>query len=213
MVDLMKRIAEHETRRLALIEIGIVEDVKIRKGESEATNYECSVLLPSHPADNGKPMKMEDVPILTSHIGSLPPLYPEDMVLVGFVNGEISHPVVLGRLYTKEKRSPVQKENQYLIHFDTKAHAKKDEKQSGYGTFTISFKGGYKLMIDKDELKAESHDGKTSLAMDKTKVVLKVDGTSVTLEKGKGIAMDTDGEISMKASKEIKIKGSKVYIN
>jgi len=213
MVDLMKRIAERETRRLALLEIGIVEHVKARKSESEHSNYECSLLLPSRPAEDGKPIKMEDVPILTPHIGSLPPLYPEDMVLVGFVNGEISSPVVLGRLYTKEKRSPVQKERQYLIHFDAKGYASKEEKASGYGTFTISFKGGYKFTMDRDELKAESHDGKTSLTMNKTKVVVKVEGTGVTLEKGKGITMETDGEINIKASKDIKIKGSKVYIN
>jgi hypothetical protein len=213
MVDIMKRIAEHEARRGMMLEIGIVENVKIRKSENDTSNYECSILLPSHPTEEGRPMKIEDVPILTPHIGSVPPLYPDDMVVVGFIHGEISHPIVLGRLYTKEKRSPVHKDNQYLIYFDTESYGNKEEKESGYGTFSISFKGGYRVMIDKGELKGESNDGKTSLTMSQTKVVLKVEGTNITIEKGKGITMETDGEINIKASKEIRIKGSKVHIN
>ena len=193
--ELIQKIVAREIRKIHLLEYGRVESVDLHETEDDGINYTCSVLLLERKTDDGKPIKLERVPIATPHTGSIAVPYVDDMVLVSFVDGNFEMPVIIGRLYCKEKKAPLYREGDNKLVFDPDKYRKSDVKPH-VNKFLIRFSGSGKKGEPEDEFKIEFQDGPTVV----------YNPTEITLKGGKSkITLKHDGEIELVSEKDIKI--------
>jgi phage baseplate assembly protein gpV len=104
LVGAMRRIAESETRKVRTFDLGIVTSIFPHESESDDQNYYCSVRLRDSDSE-----ELRNVPILTRHIGMVHVPNVGDLVMIGYIGGNVNSPVVMGSLYNDEQRPPVNK--------------------------------------------------------------------------------------------------------
>ena len=189
-VEVIKKIAEDEAKKLNIVEMGIVTSIFPHSDASDKDNYECNVKL------KNRDLELRKVPITTQHIGFTYVPNVGDMVLLAFINGNINAPVVIGRLYNDENIPPVNEAGEIRCESP-------DPEKSGLRRLYMKFPSGIVLTITDDELKAE---------VGKSVVTIKTDG-DVTIEsnakfdiKAKGnTTVTSDGDLSLLAQ-NIKIE-------
>jgi hypothetical protein len=187
---LIQRIAESEVNKLNLLELGKVEKVNIHSAELDEISYSCSIILLARTAVNGMPLKLENVPIMTMFTGETFVPFIDDMVLVGYFYGEFELPVIIGKLYTKEKPPPIYRIGDYKLCFDPKRYE--------YRTLDppnrriIEFLG----MNKKDEYRIEFKNGP----------IVKFSPCNIHLTAGKSVLkIDQNGDIEVRSRDQIKI--------
>jgi Uncharacterized protein conserved in bacteria len=108
LVEVIKRIAENEVKKLHLLELGIVTSVFPHSTDQDNDNYQCNVRL------KDKEVEIRKVSVATQQIGLTNVVHVGDLVLVSFINGDINSPVIIGRLYNDEDRPPQNKEEEIV---------------------------------------------------------------------------------------------------
>jgi phage baseplate assembly protein gpV len=136
IVAIMKKVAENEARRLSTLELGVVTSVFPHASDSDKDNYQCSVKLKHRKQPDGSDFELRKVPVATSHIGLANIPNVGDLVVLGFLNGDINAPIILGRLYNDEDVPPKNDVGQMVLE--------------GVETVTLTTKKGTKIEIDKD---------------------------------------------------------------
>lgn len=204
-IEVIKKIAEDEAKKLHIVEMGIVTSIFPHAGSGDKDNYECNVKL------KNRELELRKVPIATQNIGFTYVPNVGDLVLLAFVNGNINAPFVIGRLYNDENRPPVNSAGEMVFESP-------DSKKADVRRLYMKFPGGIVLTITDDELKAQ---------VGKSIVTIKTDG-DITIEsngkldiKSKGnTTVSSDGDMSLtgqniriQASGTIDIKGAMVNIN
>ncbi len=130
LIEMIRQIARNEIEKLHTLELGVVETVNLHETEDDVVNYDCSVLLKGRTTKEGTPLKLENVPIATAHSGSVIIPYVNDLVLISFINGIFSMPVIIGRLYSVEKRTPLYGDGEHRITFDPNVYRQGDKDTS-----------------------------------------------------------------------------------
>ena len=120
-----------------------------------------------------------------------------DEVLLGYLNNDPSHPVILGSLYSSNRKPPytLSAEN-YKKAIVTKANLKlefDDEKK----IITLLTPGNNKIVI--------SDDGKSITLQDQTNNIVKLSEAGISLDSPKDIKITADGKISISATGAISI--------
>jgi len=145
LIEMIQQIARNEIEKLHTLELGVVETVNLHESEDDVVNYDCSVLLKGRTTSDGAPLKLENVPIGTAHSGSVIIPYVNDLVLISFINGIFSMPVIIGRLYSVEKRTPLYADGEHRITFDPNIYRQGDKDTSQGGPLLdrriIEFRG------------------------------------------------------------------------
>ena len=137
---------------------------------------------------------------------------PDDEVLVGFMNQDPTHPVVLGSLYGVKHKPPFEfeaKNNTKAIVTREKLRIEFDEEKK---VITVSTPGKNTLEI--------SDDGKSIRLTDQHKNEIKMDSGGITLSSSKdikltakgGITMDATSKISGTAKSDISLDGMNVKV-
>ena len=135
-----------------------------------------------------------------------------DEVLVGFMNADPTHPVILGSLYGVKHKPPFEfeaKNNMKAIVTREKLHIEFDEEKK---VITVSTPGKNTLEI--------SDDGKHIKLTDQHKNEIKMDSGGITLSSAKdiklkakgGITMDATSKISGTAKSDISLDGMNVKV-
>lgn len=211
LFDTVRRIVREELGQVRTAELALVEEQHPHAGEVDHDNYACTVRL----RDSG--LVLRKVPVATQRIGTVSIPAVGEMVLVQFVGGDLNAPIITGRLYNDEDRPPVNDDGQGVLHLPLGA-AESDavhlELTSG-GTRQIVLRLGKGL-----SLTLQDDDPVVELAVDggKAKLTIGRDG-AVTLDsqgdlKVKGGDVQLEGSsITVKASGELNLKGSKVNLN
>ncbi len=181
-VEVIKKIAEEETKKLHLLELGVVTSIFPHAGSSDKDNYECNVRL------KNRDLELRKIPIATSHIGLVSVPNVGDLVILGFVGGNINAPVVLGRLYNDEDRPPVNDAGEIV-------YKSPDAKKSGVRRLSLELPNGITLTITDDELKA---------GIGSSVVTIKTDGL-VTIDSNTGVTIKAKGDVELSGS-NIKIE-------
>jgi len=204
-VEIIKKIAEDEAKKLHIMELGIVTSIFPHASAGDKDNYECNVKL------KNRDLELRKVPIATQHIGLTYVPNIGDLVLLAFVNGNINAPIVIGRLHNDEDRPPVNNAGEIIFESP-------DPEKKGLRRLYMKFPNGIVLTITDDELKAE---------VGKSVVTIKTDG-DITIEsnakldiKAKGnTTLASDGDMSLlarniklQATGTLDIKGAMVNIN
>lgn len=120
---------------------------------------------------------------------------PEDEVIVGFMNQDPGHPVVLGSLYGAKHKPPFEyeaKNNTKAIVTREKLRIEFDEEKK---VITLSTPGNNTLEI--------SDDGKHIRLADQHKNEIKMDSGGITLTSAKDIKLTAKGNITMDATMKL----------
>jgi uncharacterized protein involved in type VI secretion and phage assembly len=140
--------------------------------------------------------------------------YPEigDEVVVGFLNEDPQHPVIMGMLYSSKNKTPFTPDQDNKI----KAIVTKSK-------LTIQFDDKDKIIEivtpDKNSIKIDDKEGQILITdKNKNKLLLSKDGVSIETEKdfvvkAKGkITMEATSDISLKATGDLKGEGMNVAL-
>ncbi|MBK8021889.1 MAG: hypothetical protein IPK19_10820 [Chloroflexi bacterium] len=136
IVGIMKQVAENEARKISTLELGIVTSVFPHASDSDKDNYQCSVKLKHRKQPDGSDFELRKVPVATGHIGLAHIPNVGDLVVLGFLNGSINAPIILGRLYNDEDVPPKNDVGQMVFE--------------GIEEITVTTKKGTKIVIDAD---------------------------------------------------------------
>lgn len=212
-VEVIRKIAEDEAKKLYIVELGIVTSIFPHSRENDKDNYECNVKL------KNRDLELRKVPIATQHMGLTYVPNVGDLVLLAFVNGNIHGPVVIGRLYNDEYRPPVN--NAGEIVFESP-----DPKKAGVRRLYMKFPSGIVVTITDEELKAEvgksvvtiKTDGDVAIESNakleiKAKGDLEFSAQNIKIESQQAINLKAGTTAKVEASATLDIKGAMVNIN
>ena len=188
-VEVIKKIAEDEAKKLNIVEMGIVTSIFPHSDASDKDNYECNVKF------KNRDLELRKVPIATQHIGFAYVPNVGDMVLLAFINGNINAPVVIGRLYNDENTPPVNEAGEIIFESP-------DPEKSGLRRLYMKFPSGIVLTITDDELKAE---------VGKSVVTIKTDG-DVTIESNAKFDIKAKGNTTVTSDGDLSLSGQNIKI-
>lgn len=205
------------------LHIGIVTDIKDKSGQ-----YRVKLRLPVvNPGDDGIYARVATLDAGKDR-GTFFRPEVDDEVIVGFMNNDPRHPVILGMLHSSEKTSPLEPESSN----DKKGYTSRTgiklifdeagptvtietpgkriiELNDDAGTITLKDDDGNKLVMEQSGVTVEATKNLTlkagaSLSLEAPKISIKSDGT---------VSVEGSGGVSMNSSGITEIKGSLVKIN
>ena len=217
--EMIRKIAQREVDKFHLLEYGKVESVNIHESEDDGIGYTCSVLLVGRTTDDGEMLKLENVPISTPFTGQINVPYIDDLVLVSYINGDFELPVIIGRLYSREKKPPLFEDGQHLLEL-----SQEPTSISEPPIMDIKFVDGAQTTINLRDSSVMVTIGAMKLTIssgDESKVELEAGSTKISLMKDGDISLETttnilfkgSADINLEASGDVNIKGAKVNIN
>ncbi len=126
----------------------------------------------------------------------------DDEVIVGFVNDDVRHPLIIGNLHSSKNAAPIEASNdnhekglvtrsEMRVHFD-------DDKK----IITIDTPAGNSLVM--------SEDDKSITIEDQNKNSIVMDSAGITISSPKDIVLDAKGAISMTAKMDLSMEGLNV---
>jgi uncharacterized protein involved in type VI secretion and phage assembly len=212
-IEAIKKIAEEESKKLNILELGVVTSIFPHKSTGDKDNYEVNVKL------KNRDLELRKVPVATSHVGLAHIPNIGDLVLLSFIHGNINAPVIMARLFSDEHRPPLNDAGEII--YDSP-----DPKKSGLKRLYLKFKSGVELTITDDEVKVEA--GKSVLTMQnngdvvldsnarveikaKGDMALSAQNISIKSQQSLDLHAGTTGKIE--ASATLDIKGAMVKIN
>ena len=189
IIELIKKIAENEVKKIHTVELGIVTSVFPHSLPSDKDNYECNVKL------KNMNVELQRVQITTPIIGLAEPPRVGDLVLITFVNGDINMPIVIGRLYNDEDRPPINdlEEVVYIPPYTRKA-----DKRRIY----LEFPEGIILRITDEEVMVKTGE---------TRVIVQRDG-DVVIESKANITVKAEGDTKIKSKGSLSLSASTIDV-
>ena len=201
LYDTIRRIVQEEMGQVRTAELAVVE-------EQHADEFATSVKL----RDSG--IVLRKVPVATQRIGTVSLPAVGDLVLVQFVGGNVNAPIVTGRLYNDEDRPPANDDAQAILHLPLGAgddDAVHWELHSGdKREITLKLGKGLELALRDDDpvVELDVDGGKATIKIERDGAVtleckgdLKVTGGADVKIEGKSITVEASGELNLKGSK------------
>lgn len=189
IVELMKKIAENEAKKIHIVELGIVTSVFSHSSPSDKDNYECNVKL------KNMDLELQRVQIATQIIGLAEPPRVGDLVLMTFVNGDINIPIIIGRLYNDEDRPPVN-DLEEVVYIPP--YTRNKDKRRIY----LEFPEGIVLRITDEEVMVKTGE---------TRVIVQRDG-DVVIESKANITVKAEGDTKIKSKGNLSLSASSIQV-
>ncbi len=212
-VEVIRKIVEEESKKIHILEIGVITSLFSHASSGDRDNYEVNVKL------KNRDLELRKVPVATQHIGLTYIPNIGDLVLVSFVNGNINSPVVLARLFSDEQRPPENQAGEII-------YESPDPKKSGLKRLQLTFKSGVSLCITDDDIVIKAgkttvsitNDGDISIgsnaSMDlKAKGDLTLSGRNVTIKSDQALDLSAGTTGKLEATATLDLKGAMVNIN
>lgn len=179
VVGVMKRVAEHEARRILTTELGVVTAVFPHADEGDADNYQCSVQLKTRMLADGQRMELRRVPVATPYVGMAAIPNVGDLVLVQFLGGDVNAPVITGRLYNDEDRPPPNQVDELLVR----------HKPTTGGSIRIDKDGQVILASGNEESTLTVNDERICLTNEKFSLTIDFKGETISLSSDKDLEL------------------------
>jgi hypothetical protein len=231
-VESIKKICENEVKKQRMLELAIVKNIYTHKSSNDNDNYECDVEL-----KNGG-NELRKVPILTPHIGFTWVPNVGDLVLIGYVGGNVNSPVVLGSLYNDDQRPPVNDMDQAICSTSEEGFKQLDFTIGNDNNMKIDSDKGFqwsagdvRLLLNKRRNEVSimdfknlsfwisgSNKGDASIACNNSILIAVIPDVDKAPSVPKnGILIKTDGEVTIKAGKinlsgDVEINGGSIKL-
>ncbi|HEU4453767.1 MAG TPA: phage baseplate assembly protein V, partial [Longimicrobium sp.] len=191
VVGVMKRVAEHEARRILTTELGVVTAVFPHAEAGDTDNYQCSVQLKSRILPDGQRMELRKVPVAVPYLGMAAIPNVGDLVLVQFIGGDVNAPVVTGRLYNDEDRPPANLQDELLVR----------HKKDAGGSIRLDAEGRIILTSKSEENTLTVDDEAITLKNEKFSLTIDFSGEKITLSSDKDLQLvATSGTLSLEGN-------------
>ena len=188
-VPAIRAIIREELAARRQIELGVITQVFTNDGGSGENSLEVNVRL------RGSAVELQRVPLAVGRLGlSLAPRVG-NLVVLGFVGGDLNAPVVLGALYDEQLLPPD-------AAVDETVYKILDDAAGGKRRFELQLPSDRKVTIE---------DAKVVIAMGSTTITVEADG-AITLEAGGDIKLKSQGAVSIEATGAATIKGASVTV-
>jgi phage baseplate assembly protein gpV len=189
VVPTLQAIVRQELASTFSIALGIVTQAFTNEGGSGDNNLAVNVRL------RGSALELQHVPVAVGRLGlSLAPRVG-DLAVIGFVEGDVDGPVVLGFLYDEQVRPPDAKPEELVYEVP-------DDEASGTRRIELGLPNGNKFTVE---------DGLVTIAMGDTKLIVEADG-AITLEAAGDVVLKAGGDVKIEASGAATLKGSSVSV-
>jgi uncharacterized protein involved in type VI secretion and phage assembly len=173
LLTVIRAVARDELTTHRAIELGTVTEVTTNSGGSGDHHLECSVRL------RGSGLELQRVPVSVGRPGWSTVPRVGDLVVIGFVGGDLNGPVVMGTIHD-ESTAPPDAEPDEVVY------AVPDS--GGERRIEIQLPNGNKITVTDDA------------------VVIDYGGSTFNLASGGDITIEAGGNLTLKASQAVKIE-------
>lgn len=176
IVPLIEAVARREIDARRSLALGVITEV-FTNGSGDGTNHlDANVRL------HGGDLELQHVPVAVSRPGiSLVPRV-DNLVVVGFLDGDVNGGVILGVIHDADTPSPQADAEEIVYEVpDDGGDARR---------FEMKLPNGNTLTVTDDE------------------VVVSMGGTSLTVESGGNVTVEAQGDITLKASGKLALEGT-----
>ncbi len=201
LFESIQEIVRDELGRLRTAELATVQTQHPHASSGDSDNYACTVVL----RDSG--IVLGHVPVLTGVIGGASIPAVGELVLVQFVNGDINHPVIAGRLYDDQNRPPQNDASQAILELPLAGggvHVELD----GNSPPKLILKIGSSI-----ELKIQDDDPAVVVDVGGSGTLKIAKDGAVTIKTSGDLKLEAGGNIDIEAQSQLTLKGSTVNIN
>jgi len=182
LVATLRAIVRHELAALRLPELGLVTEVFSREAEGSDNNHQVNVRL------QGSGLEIQRAAVATGRLGLSALPRAGDLVVVGFLEGDLNAPIVLGSLYDEERRPPVAKGDEVV-------YQPPEDEADGVRRLHIELPGGATLTFE---------DATFALVAGETEVRIAKDGDVEVKAKG-NVKVEAQGDIELAATGDLKL--------
>ncbi len=186
LIPLLRALVREELTRHRLPELGTVSSVFAKDSGSSDGNHQVNVRL------RASGIELQRVPVAAARAGWSALPRPGDLVVVAFLDGDLSSPVALGTVYDNRLRPP-QAGPLELVYQPP------DDEDAGVRRLHVELPGGSSLTYGDDTLTITSGG---------TEVVIEKDG-DVSIKSAGNIKLESQGDISLEASGNVNIKAQR----
>lgn len=187
LVPLMTQVARRELAAHRSLALGVVGEVFTNEGGSAEHHLECSVRL------HGSGLTLTGVPVAVARPGLSVAPRPGDLVVLGFVDGDVNGAIVLGTLHSDGTPPPDAAPDEVV-------YAVPDS--GGERRFELLLPNGNALTVTDDAV---------TMAMGSTTVTIEADG-AITMEAGADITLKANGALTLEAASTATLKGASVSV-
>lgn len=186
-VPLMTQVVRRELAAQRGIALGVVDVARTNDGGSGEHHLECDVRL------HGSGLVLQSVPVAVARPGLSAVPRPGDLVVVGFVEGDVNGAVVLGSLHAAGTPSPDAGPEEVVYAVPDSGGERRLEVQLPNGS-TLSLT-----------------DSALTVTMGSTTLTVEQDG-AINLEAGGDISIKASGSLSLEGGSSATLKGSTVSV-
>ncbi len=187
LVPLMAEVARRELAAHRGVALGVVDSVRTNDGGSGKDHLQCDVRL------HGSGLVLQAVPVAVARPGLSAMPRPGDLVVLGFVDGDVNGAVVLGTLHAAGTPPPDAKPDEVVYEVPD---------SGGERRLQLRLPNGSTLTVKDDSLE---------IAMGSTKVTVETDG-GVTVEAAADVSIKANGKLTLEASSTATLKGASVTV-
>jgi uncharacterized protein involved in type VI secretion and phage assembly len=181
-VGVMSEVARRELATHRSLALGVVTESFSNGGGKGEIHLACHVRL------HGSELVLQHVPVAVARPGFSALPRKGDLVVVGFLDGDVNGPVLLGTLHAAGVPSPDAKVDEvvYVVP-DAEGSARR---------FEVELPNGNKITIK---------DSTVTVAMGGTSITVE-SGGNITMQAGGDISLKADGDITMEAKGNLKLE-------
>jgi hypothetical protein len=208
MVHAIRAIAREEVEHRWAPALGIVTSVH---GSDGFADHSCTVRL------RESDLVLPRVPIATGNIGTVALPREGDLVVVGFLGGDLHGPVVLGRLYNEQVAPPEHGPGQVVVALpgDETADDKRlvltvDTPGDGSRRIGLVLDGRVRVAVtvDDEHIALEAQDASLTLRQTSSS-----DGRAELTVGGSSVVIDQGGDVDITASGTLRLQATSVEIS
>jgi uncharacterized protein involved in type VI secretion and phage assembly len=172
----MSEVARRELASHRALALGVVTEAFSNDGGGGDHHLDCNVRL------HGSELVLQHVPVAVARPGlsALPRV--GDLVVLGFLDGDVNGPILLGTIHAADVPSPDAKPDEVVYEVP----------DTGSGS-------------DVRRLEIKLPNGNTLTVTDDT-VTVDMNGTKVVVESGGAITLEAGGDITLKANGNLKLE-------
>lgn len=186
VVPLIEAVARREVAAHRTLSLGVVTEVRTNDGGAADHHLDVDVRL------HGTSAVVQRVPVAVARVGLSAVPRVDDLVVVGFLDGDVNGAIVLGVLHDADTPSPDAAPDEIVYQVpDDSSDSRRFELQMPNGNaFTVQ-------------------DSEVRIAMGGTSIVVEGDG-NITLESAADITLKAQGALTLEAATTATIKGVSV---
>jgi phage baseplate assembly protein gpV len=211
VVDTITAIVRHELASVRITELGLVDAVYPHHDSGDDENYGVDVTL------RNSGLALKRVPLTTDRIGTVAIPNVGDLVLLTFDQGDINHPIVIGRLYNDADRPPLSTTDEVVFRLpladaDDKSvlaairnHADADPRRE------LVIEMPPKITVRVVDGVVTATAGKTELKLDQSgssggTVTVTAGRTTITMNQDGDVVLDCAASVSVKAAQDLSLE-------